>query len=152
MILSTLCYFYKYNKYLMLHRVKKKNDVNKDKWIAPGGKFEDKESPEECVIREVREETGYIIKEPKLRAVVTFTSETEETDYMYLFTCKDFEGEPIECNEGDLEWVEKSKIEELNLWEGDKIFLKKIAEDGPFFTLKLEYDGDKLAKYSLKEY
>ena len=152
MILSTLCYLEKDNKYLMLHRVKKKNEVNKDKWIAPGGKFEDKESPEECVIREVREETGYIIKEPKLRAVVTFTSETEETDYMYLFTCKDFEGEPIECNEGDLEWVEKSKIEELNLWEGDKIFLNKIAEDGPFFTLKLEYDGDRLAKYSLKEY
>lgn len=152
MILSTLCYLEKDNKYLMLHRVKKKNDVNKDKWIAPGGKFEDKESPEECVTREVWEETGYILKNPKLRAVVTFTSKTDETDYMYLFTCTDFEGEPIECNEGDLEWVEKSKIEELNLWEGDKIFLKKLAEDSNFFTLKLEYDGDKLVKYCMKEY
>lgn len=152
MILSTLCYIEKDNKYLMLHRVKKKNDVNKDKWIAPGGKFEDKESPEDCVIREVREETGYIIKEPKLRAVVTFTSKTEETDYMYLFKCTEFEGEPIECNEGTLEWVDKEKIEELNLWEGDKIFLRKIAQDGPFFTLKLEYDGDKLVNYIIKEY
>ena len=152
MILSTLCYIEKDNKYLMLHRVKKKNDINKDKWIAPGGKFEDKESPEECVIREVKEETGYTLLNPILRAVVTFTSNMADTEYMYLFTCSQFEGKPIECNEGDLEWVEKSQIDKLNLWEGDKIFLNKLAKDSNFFTLKLEYDNDKLVNHYLKEY
>ena len=152
MILSSLCYIEKDNKYLMLHRIKKENDVNKDKWIAPGGKFEDKESPEECVVREVKEETGLEITDYKLRAVVTFVSNKFETDYMYLFKATSFKGEQIECNEGTLEWVDKDKLNYLNLWEGDKIFLNKIAEEGPFFTLKLEYDEDKLGNYELKEY
>ena len=136
----------------MLHRVKKENDVNKDKWIAPGGKFEDKESPEECVKREVKEETGLNVRSVKLRAVVTFTSDRDETDYMYLFTSDDFTGEMIECNEGNLEWVDKDKIFDLNIWEGDKLFLKEIVKDSPFFTLKLEYEGNKLVKYKLNRY
>lgn len=152
MRITTQCYLEKDNKYLMLHRVKKENDVNKDKWIAPGGKFEDKESPEECAIREVREETGYTMNTCKLRGIVTFTSNVDETDYMYLFTSDDFTGEEIECNEGDLEWVDKDKITELNIWEGDKIFLNKIAQDSQFFTLKLEYNENKLVNYTINEY
>ena len=152
MRITTQCYLEKDNKYLMLHRVKKENDVNKDKWIAPGGKFEDNESPEECAIREVKEETGYTMNTCKLRGIVTFTSDVDETDYMYLFTSNDFTGEQIECNEGDLEWVDKDKICDLNIWEGDKIFLNKIAKDSPFFTLKLEYEGNKLVNYKINEY
>ena len=152
MVNSTLCYIEKDGKYLMLHRVKKENDVNKEKWIGIGGKFEDKESPEECILREAREETGLTLNSIKLRAVVTFTSKQYETDYMYLFTSDDFSGEIIECNEGNLEWIDKEELIKLNIWEGDKIFLNKIKENCPFFTLKLEYDGDKLVNYNLTEY
>ena len=139
MVNSTLCYIEKDGKYLMLHRVKKENDVNK-------------ESPEECILREAREETGLTLNSIKLRAVVTFTSKQYETDYMYLFTSDDFSGEIIECNEGNLEWIDKEELIKLNIWEGDKIFLNKIKENCPFFTLKLEYDGDKLVNYNLTEY
>ena len=152
MVNSTLCYIEKDGKYLMLHRVKKENDVNKEKWIGIGGKFEDKESPEECILRETKEETGLTLNSIKLRAVVTFTSKQYETDYMYLFTSDDFSGEIIECNEGNLEWIDKEELIKLNIWEGDKIFLNKIKENCPFFTLKLEYDGDKLVNYNLTEY
>lgn len=152
MILSTLCYIEKDGKYLMLHRTKKENDINKDKWLAIGGKFEDKESPEECVLREVKEETGLILNSCKLRCIVTFVSNVYETEYMYVFTSDDFMGEIIECNEGDLEWIDKEEVLKLNAWEGDKIFTSKIQNDNTFFTLKLEYDKEKLVDYDLKEY
>ncbi len=152
MILSTLCYIEKDKKYLMLHRTKKKNDINKDKWLGIGGKFEDGESPEECIIREVKEETGLTLNTYKLRCIVTYVSTNWETEYMYIFTSNDFTGELMECNEGDLQWVRKDRVTELNTWEGDKIFIEKIQKDNNFFTVKFNYDGDKLLKYDLKEY
>ena len=152
MILSTLCYIEKDKKYLMLHRTKKKNDINKDKWLGIGGKFEDGESPEECIIREVKEETGLTLNTYKLRCIVTYVSTNWETEYMYVFTSNDFTGELMECNEGDLQWVRKDRVTKLNTWEGDKIFIEKIQKDNNFFTVKFNYDGDKLLKYDLKEY
>ena len=152
MILSTLCYIEKDGKYLMLHRTKKKKDINKDKWLGVGGKFEDGESPEECIVREVKEETGIELKSYKLRCIVTYVSTTWETEYMYVFTSNEFEGNLIECDEGDLQWIDKNKISQLHTWEGDKIFLEKIKKDNSFFTVKFEYDGEKLVKYTLKEY
>lgn len=148
----TLCYIEKDGKYLMLHRNKKKNDLNKDKWIGVGGKFEDKESPEECAIRETKEETGLVLNSCKLRCVVTFVSNEWETEYMYVFTSSDFTGELTDCNEGELQWVDKEKVRDLPTWEGDKIFLDRILEDAPFFTAKVEYEGDKLVSYSICEY
>lgn len=143
--LSTLCYIEKDGNYLMLHRNVKKNDVNEGKWIGVGGHFEENESPEECLLREVKEETGYTLTSYRYRAMVTFISGNGVTEYMSLFTADGFEGEPIPCNEGDLEWVEISRIGELNLWEGDRIFLRLLLEREEFFSLKLEYDGhDKL--------
>ena len=152
MINSTICYIEKNGKYLMLHRTKKQNDINKDKWIGVGGKFEDKESPEECIIREVKEETGLILNSLSLKCIVTYVSSNWDTEYMYVFTSNDFSGELIECNEGDLEWIDKENISNLNLWEGDKIFLEKINNSNNFFTVKFEYDGDDLIKYDIKEY
>ena len=152
MILSTVCYIEKDGKYLMLHRTKKKNDINKEKWIGIGGKFEEGESPEECVLREVKEETGLILNSVKLRGMLTFINTICETEYIYIFTSDDFTGNLIECNEGDLQWVEKDKVTSLNLWEGDKIFIEKIKENSPFFTIKYVYDGDTLLHYDLKEY
>lgn len=152
MILATVCYIEKDGKYLMLHRTKKKNDINKNKWIGIGGKFEEGESPEECVVREVKEETGLVLKSYKLRCIVTYVSTSWGTEYMYVFTSNDFAGKLTECNEGDLKWIEKDKIFDLESWEGDKIFLEKIQRDDMFFTLKLEYDGDNLIGYNLKEY
>lgn len=152
MILSTLCYIEKDGKYLMLHRTKKKNDINKDKWLGIGGKFEENESPEECIIREVKEETGLTLKSYKLRCIVTYVSTTWETEYMYVFTSNDFTGEIIECNEGDLQWIVKNEVTKLNTWEGDKIFVEKLQNDDSLFTIKFEYDGDKLISYNLKEY
>ncbi len=152
MILSTLCYIEKDGQYLMLHRTKKKNDLNKDKWLGIGGKFEEGESPEECIVRETREETGLILKDYKLHCIVTYVSTNWETEYMYVFTSKEFEGNLIECNEGDLQWVDKDKVACLNTWEGDKIFLNKIQNGDGFFTIKFEYDGDKLLRYDVKEY
>ena len=148
----TVCYIQKDNKYLMLHTTKKNNDINKDKWIGVGGKIEDKESPEECIVREVKEETGLTLLNYKLRCIITFTSTVAETEYIYVFTSDKFTGEIIECNEGDLEWVEKSKIDNLNVWEGDKIFHKKILNDEGFFTLKVDYDENKLIGYKINNY
>lgn len=152
MINSSICYIEKEGKYLMLHRTKKEKDINKEKWIGVGGKFEDKESSEDCIIREVKEETGLTLNSCKLRCIVTYVSKDWETEYMYVFTSDDFSGELIECNEGDLEWVDKTKIFELNLWEGDKIFLSKLQKDDTFFTMKFNYDGDKLLNYDLNQY
>ncbi len=152
MILSTLCYLEKENKYLMLHRTKKKNDINENKWLGIGGKFEEGESPEECIIREVKEETGLKLNSYKLRGIISYISKTWETEYMFLFTSNDFDGEIIECDEGDLEWIDKKEVLRLNTWEGDKIFVEKLQKDDNFFTIKFEYDGDTLIKYNLIEY
>lgn len=138
--LSTLCYLKRDGKYLMLHRTVKKNDVNKDKWIGVGGHFEEGESPEECVVREVREETGYTLTSYRYRGIVTFVSGDGVTEYMSLFTADGFEGEPAACDEGVLEWVPIEKVQELNIWEGDKIFFRLLEENAPFFSLKLVYD------------
>ena len=139
--MSTLCYIEHEGRYLMLHRTVKENDVNRGKWIGVGGHFESDESPEECLLREVEEETGYRLVRWQFRALVTFVSGDGVTEYMHLFTADRFTGEPIPCNEGELAWVEKECIEDLELWEGDRIFLRLLAQDAPFFTLKLVYDG-----------
>ena len=138
----TLCYIERGDEYLMLHRVKKKNDVNQDKWIGVGGKFEDKESPEDCILRETMEETGMRLTDYRYRGLVTFVNTIYETEYMHLFTATGWEGEIGECSEGNLEWVRKSEVPNLPIWEGDKIFLKLLADEEPFFSLKLSYDGD----------
>lgn len=135
---STLCYLERDGKYLMLHRTVKKHDVNKDKWIGVGGHFEEGESPEECV---VKEETGFILTSFAYRGLVTFVSGDGVTEYMSLFTADGFEGEMTACDEGELEWVPVEKIQDLNLWEGDKIFFCLLKEQAPFFSLKLVYDG-----------
>lgn len=142
--LTTLCYIEKDDSYLMLHRVSKKHDVNKDKWIGIGGHFEENESPEECLLREAKEETGFTLTNWSFRGIVTFISEGWDTEYMCLYTADGYEGEMIPCNEGVLEWVKKEDLLKLNLWEGDKIFLKLLQENAPFFSLKLAYKGDQL--------
>ena len=139
--LSTLCYIEKDGKYLILHRTVKKNDVNKDKWIGVGGHFEQDESPEECLLREVKEETGYTLTSYQYRGLVTFVSGNGVTEYMSLFTADGFEGTPIPCDEGELQWVDKKDIEKLNIWEGDKIFFRLLNESREFFSLKLVYNG-----------
>lgn len=145
--LSTLCYIEKDGKYLMLHRTVKENDVNRDKWIGVGGHFEKNESPEECLLREVKEETGYTLTSWQYRGIVTFVYGEDTIEYMSLFTADGFEGTQISCDEGELEWVEKAAIYDLNLWEGDKIFLRLLEENRPFFSLKLVYDTDDVLQY-----
>lgn len=152
MINTTLCYIEKDNQYLMLHRTKKENDLNEGKWIGVGGKFEKDETPEECLLREVKEETGLTLTSFSLRAVITFVSDKWETEYMYLFTADGFEGELGKCDEGELEWVDKDKILDLNIWEGDWIFLERILEDAGFFTLKVVYQGETLVESKVVEY
>ena len=144
--LTTLCYIEQDGKYLMMHRIKKENDMSKDKWIGVGGHFEAGESPEDCLIREVKEETGLTLTEWKFRGIVSFLSDEWPDEYMCLYTATGFTGEMISCSEGTLEWVEKSKVSELPIWEGDKIFLDLLWNDAPFFLLKLRYDGDKLVE------
>lgn len=144
MINTTLCYIEKDGKYLMLHRVKKVNDLNQDKWIGIGGKFEDKESPEECMLREAYEETGLTLINPEYRGILTFVSDKWPTEYIHLFYANNFLGELIDCDEGNLEWVPIQDIYSLPLWQGDKIFLRLIEEKVPFFSLKLQYEGESL--------
>lgn len=141
---TTLCHIEKDGKYLMLHRVKKENDLNRDKWVGIGGKFEDKESPEECNLREVKEETGLSLNSYTYCGIVTFVSDIWETEYMHIFHSDDFCGEIKECDEGNLEWVDINNLHNLPIWEGDKIFFKLIQEKVPFFSLKLVYEGDML--------
>lgn len=148
MEITTLCYIEKDNKYLMLKRVKKKEDINKGKWIGVGGHFEEGESPEECVCREVLEETGLRLKSYKARGILTFVQNKTFTEYIWLFTADEYEGELIECDEGILEWIDKDKLSELELWEGDRIFLELLNTQEEFFSLKLEYEGDKLVNYT----
>ncbi|MBR2848567.1 MAG: 8-oxo-dGTP diphosphatase [Clostridia bacterium] len=142
---TTLCYIEKDDCYLMLHRTKKENDENHDKWIGIGGKFEAGESPEDCLLREVIEETGLSLRTFRYRGIVTFVSDSlEATEYMHLFTSSDFSGELKECDEGELEWLKKEKLYEFTLWEGDRIFLDLLDTDEPFFSLKLMYSGETL--------
>jgi len=149
MINSTLCYISRGDEYLLLHRIKKKNDLNHDKWIGVGGKFEDGESPDECVLREVREETGLTLNTWRFRGIVTFVSDKAETEYMHLFTSEDFSGTLTDCNEGVPEWIRKEDFAKLPQWEGDRIFLRLLEEGAPFFSLKLRYEGEKLVEAML---
>ena len=141
---TTLCYLEKDGKYLMLHRTKKENDINEGKWLGVGGHFEEGESPYDCAIREVFEETGLALAEARYRAVVTFASDAYESEQMHLFTSSHFVGELVECAEGELSWVEKDKVLSLPMWEGDSVFLKLLLEKEEFFSLKLVYRGDTL--------
>ena len=143
---STLCYVIRGDQALMLHRVKKKNDVNKDKWIGIGGKFEAEESPDECLLRECREETGLRLTSWQCRGVVTFLQEGGEGEYMYLFTAEEFEGNLHDCPEGDLQWVSREFLYRLPMWEGDRIFLDLLWRNAPFFLLTLRYRGEVLTQ------
>ena len=145
--LTTLCYIEKDNKYLMMHRVKKENDINRDKWVGIGGHFEADETPEECLLREVREETGLELTDYRLRGIITFISDRWPTEYMFLYTASGYSGEISTCDEGILEWVEKNMVYSLPIWEGDKIFFKLLEDETDFFTLKLRYEGDKLVEH-----
>lgn len=149
MSLTTLCYVEQDDKYLMLHRIKKQHDINKEKWIGIGGHFEENESPEECLLREAMEETGLHLTSWHFRGLVTFISDEWVTEYMCLYTADGFEGTLRECNEGDLQWVPKKALGKLNLWDGDRIFLRLLAEDVPFFSLKLRYEGNDLKEVVL---
>lgn len=151
MKMTTLCYLKSNGKYLMLHRTKKKNDENGGKWIGIGGKFEDGESPEECVKREFKEETGLEITSYALKGIITFISDIYETEYMYLFCADKFKGELLSCDEGELKWVDCGDVTNLNIWEGDRIFLD-LMQNHRFFTLRLEYRGDSLIKHDEKIY
>lgn len=141
---TTLCYIERDGQYLMLHRIKKENDENKNKWIGVGGKFEEGESPDDCLLREVREETGLRLLAYRCCGVVTFVSDQWPTEYMHLFHATDFTGTLCPCSEGELQWIEKSRLSELPQWEGDRIFLHLMEQRLPFFSLKLVYSGDTL--------
>lgn len=153
MKITTLCYIEKDNKFLMLHRTKKQNDINEGKWIGVGGHAEENESPEECLLREVKEETGLTLTSYRFRALITFLCDDYEPEMMCLFTADDFTGELIDCNEGELVWVDKEIVPTLPTWEGDAIFLKQLlTNEQRFFTLKLRYEGDKLVENILNYY
>ena len=144
---TTLCYITQGDQVLMLHRVKKENDVNRDKWIGIGGKFQGEETPDECLLREVREETGLTLTQWKCRGIVTFLCNGPwEGEYMYLFTADGFAGELTDCDEGELKWVRRAFLDSLPKWEGDQIFLDLLWQEAPFFLLKLRYEGEKLAE------
>lgn len=147
--LTTLCYLERDDQYLMLHRIVKKNDVNKDKWIGVGGHFEEGESPEECLLREVKEETGLTLTSYRFRGLITFISDRWVPEYMCLYTADGFEGQVTACQEGTLEWVPKKDLDSLNLWTGDRIFFRLLEEEAPFFSLKLCYTGDTLTQACL---
>ncbi|MDY5101991.1 MAG: response regulator [Agathobacter sp.] len=151
MKLTTLCYIEQDERYLMLHRVKKENDLNHDKWIGVGGKLEDGETPEECLLREVQEETGYTLTQYRLRGIITFLSDEWESETMYLYTATGFTGTQCTCDEGNLVWVPKKEIESLKLWEGDKIFFRLLEEDKGVFSLKLRYEGDTLVEQKVEQ-
>ena len=148
-IRTSLVYVERDGKYLMLYRNRRRDDPNAGKWIGVGGKFEEGETPEECAIRETREETGLTLRRPLARGIVTFVSDRYPTEEMYLFTCDDFAGSLADCDEGDLSWVEKSRVPTLPLWEGDRIFLSLLALDAPFFSLTLVYRGEELVRATL---
>ena len=144
--MTTLCYLEQGDRYLMLHRTKKENDENHDKWIGVGGKFEDGESPEDCVKREVLEETGLTLTSYRYRGIVTFVSDVYPCEYMHLFTADGWTGEEKVCDEGELAWISKRDFRNLPMWEGDRIFLDLLDQNAPFFSLKLVYHGERLVK------
>ncbi len=146
---TTLIYIERGGKYLMLHRTKKENDCNRDKWIGIGGKFERGESPEECMLREAKEETGLTLTSYRYRGIVTFVSDRWEPEYMHLFTADGFTGKLKDCDEGELAWIRKEELLALPAWEGDKLFLRLLDSDAPFFSLKLRYEGEALAEAAL---
>lgn len=153
MKMTTLCYIEKEGKYLMLHRVKKHHDINAGKWIGVGGHVENGETPEECLLREVKEETGLELTAYRLRGLVTFLSDVCEPELMCVFTADAFDGELIECDEGELAWVEKSDVLGLPTWEGDRVFLERLLSgDERFFSIKLRYEGDKLVEKKITDY
>jgi 8-oxo-dGTP diphosphatase len=143
---TTLCYLERDGKYLMLHRVKKENDMNRDKWLGIGGKFEPGESPEDCALREIREETGLTVTEWEYRGIVTFVSEEFGTEWMHLFWSDSFTGTLTDCDEGELAWIGKRELLTKELWQGDRIFLELLEQRVPFFSLKLCYRGDTLTR------
>ncbi|MDD6381783.1 MAG: 8-oxo-dGTP diphosphatase [Selenomonadaceae bacterium] len=150
--LTTLCYLERDGKYLMMHRVKKEHDINRDKWVGVGGHFEPDETPEECLLREVCEETGLMLDRFALRGIITFMSDKWQTEYMFLYTADRFHGDFIgrdACREGTLEWVDKDAVYDLPIWEGDKIFFRLMREQRPVFSLKLRYVGDTLVEKAL---
>ena len=147
--ITTLCYIEKDDCYLMLHRVKKAVDINKDKWIGIGGHLEEGESPEECLVRETREETGLELTDYSLRGVITFVTDSYPTEYMFLYTAAGFSGTLLSCDEVDLEWVPIKDVEKLPIWEGDKVFFRLLREQEEFFSLKLRYEGEKLVETKL---
>lgn len=146
---TTLCYITRGDQVLMLHRVKKENDLNRDKWIGIGGKLEEDESPEECLLREAREETGLTLTRYRYCGIVTFVSDRWEGEYMHLYQADGFEGELKECDEGDLQWVSRDFLDRLPTWEGDRIFLGLMWDKAPFFSLKLCYEGQRLVYAAL---
>ena len=151
MLNTSLCYIEKNSSYLMIHRVKKKNDVNHDKWIGVGGKFEDGESPFDCARREIFEECGVRVKNLRYRGIVTFVSDEYGTEYMHLFTADEYDGDiNYDCNEGNLEWVNKEDIKNLPIWEGDKIFFDLLDRETRFFSLKLCYKGEMLTAHTIE--
>ena len=151
MLNTTLSYIEKNGSYLMLHRVKKKNDVNHDKWIGVGGKLEEGESPFDCARREILEECGIAVKDLRYRGIVTFVSDEYGTEYMHLFTATDYEGEiRSDCDEGNLEWVKKDTVSSLPIWEGDKIFFRLLDTEDRFFSLKLVYKGETLVDHTVE--
>lgn len=154
MKLTTLCYIIKDGKWLMLHRTKKEEDANAGKWIGVGGKLEAGESPENCLFREVFEETGLTVKSHRFRGIVTFISDKWDDEMMFLYTVDDFDGNIKPCDEGDLKWIDEADVPSLNLWEGDKVFIRLLCENSPFFSLKLSYTGETLSHIELdgKEY
>ena len=150
MKMTTLCYLERNGQYLMLHRTKKENDENRDKWIGIGGKFEDRESPEDCMRREVWEETGLTVTDARYRGIVTFISDIYPTEYMHLFTATEWTGTVKECDEGELDWIDKDALLSLPMWEGDRIFLELLDTSAPFFSLKLVYEGQNLVSHTLE--
>ena len=148
---TTLCYIEKDGAYLMIHRIKKQNDMNKDKWIGVGGKLEEGESPFDCARREILEETGLVVKDLNYRGIITFVSNQYGTEYMHLFTATEFTGEMTRnCDEGKLEWVKKEDVPNLPIWEGDKIFFDLMEKESRFFSLKLCYEGDRLVSHTVE--
>ena len=153
MVITTLCYIEHTNQYLMLHRVKKHHDMNEGKWIGVGGHVEEQETPEECLVREVKEETGLTLTSYQLRGLVTFLNSQYESELMCVYTADGYSGELMECNEGDLCWVDKAMVPQLPTWEGDRVFLDLLLSgEERFFSIKLRYDGEKLVEKKIQLY